>query len=98
MYKKIIASLIVGSALFVGVNSQETESVKNVELQKAINYAPIIKEEFKATGYYKVTNVKDNMDTLPINDIKNSPDRLELGKKYIISFKNDTPIKIEESK
>lgn len=95
MFKKIISSLLVGSALIIGTHDT-TEDINNVELQKAINHNPIIKQEFKATGQYQVTNIKDNTDVLPINDIKDSPDHLELGAKYIISFKNDTPIKIEE--
>ena len=95
MFKKIISSLLVGSTLIIGV-SNTTEDAKNTELQKVVNHDPIIKQEFKATGQYQVTNIKDNMDILPVNDIKNSPDQLELGKKYIISFKNDTPIKIKE--
>lgn len=95
MFKKIISSLLVGSALIIGTHDT-TEDINNIELQKAINHNPIIKQEFKATGQYQVTNIKDNTDILPINDIKNSPNQLELGKKYIISFKNDTPIKILE--
>ena len=95
MFKKVISSLVVGSVLLVGAGP-DTETVKDVEFQKATNYAPIIKEEFKATGYYQVTNVSDNMDTLPISDIEKSPKRLELGKTYTVSFKNDYPIKIEQ--
>lgn len=95
MFKKIIGSFIISSALFAGVNNAETETIKDVELQKATNHAPIIKEEFKATGYYQVTNVKNNMDTLPLADIEKSPKRLELGKKYTVSFKNDYPIEIK---
>ena len=95
MFKKIVGSILVGSALIIGTHNT-TEDINNTELQKAINYAPIIKEEFKATGQYQVTNIKDNTDILSINDIKDSPDHLELDKKYIISFKNDTPIKIVE--
>ena len=93
----MISSLVVGSVLLVGAGT-DTETVKDVELQKAKNYAPIIKEDFKATGYYQVTNVKDNMDTLPISDIEESPKRLELGKTYKVIFKNDYPIKIEKVK
>lgn len=95
MYKKIISTFIIGGALFAGVNSAETATVENVELQKAVNYAPIIEEEFKATGYYQVTNIADSADTLPLADIKDSPQRLELGKTYTIVFKNDRPIKIK---
>lgn len=95
MYKKLLSSFIIGGALFAGVNSEETETVENVELQKATNYAPIITEEFVATGYYQVTNVKNSADTLPLADIKDSPQRLELGKTYKVSFKNDHPIKIK---
>lgn len=95
MFKKIISSLLVGSALIIGTHDT-TEDINNVELQKAINHNPIIEQEFKAMGQYQVTNIKDNTDILSINDIKDSPDHLELGKKYIISFKNDTPIKIVE--
>ena len=95
MFKKIISSLVVGSVLLVGAGNTDTKDVKDVELQKAINYAPIIKEEFKATGYYQVTNVKNNMDTLPLADIEKSPKRLELGKTYTVSFKNDYPIEIK---
>lgn len=95
MFKKIIGSFIVSSALFAGVNNAETETIKDVELQKATNHAPIIKEEFKATGYYQVTNVKDNNDILPLADIEKSPKRLEIGKTYTVSFKNDYPIKIK---
>lgn len=94
MFKKIIGGLVVSSALLVG-SGTDTETVKDIELQKATNHAPIITEEFKATGYYKVTNVKDNNDTLPISDIEKSPKRLELGKTYIVSFKNDYPIKLK---
>lgn len=94
MFKKVISSLMVGSVLLVGAGT-DTETVKDVELQKAINHAPIIEEEFKATGYYQVTNVKNNMDTLPISDIEKSPKRLELGKTYTVIFKNDYPIEIK---
>lgn len=95
MFKKMLSSLVVGSVLLVGAGNTDTKDVKDVDLQKAINYAPIIKEEFKATGYYQVTNVKDNMDTLPLADIEKSPKRLELGKTYTVSFKNDYPIEIK---
>lgn len=94
MYKKLLSSLVVSSVLLVGAGT-DTETVKDIELQKATNHAPIIKEEFVATGYYKVTNIKDNTDTLPLTDIENSPKRLELGKTYTVSFKNDYPIKIK---
>ncbi|MDN6182800.1 MAG: hypothetical protein L0I92_08640 [Staphylococcus equorum] len=94
MFKKMLSSLVVGSVLLVGAGT-DTETVKDVELQKATNHAPIITEEFKATGYYKVTNVKDNNDTLPLADIEKSPKRLELGETYTVSFKNDYPIEIK---
>lgn len=94
MFKKMLSSLVVSSVLLVGAGT-ETETVKDVELQEAINHAPIIKEEFKATGYYQVTNIKDNNDTLPLADIEKSPKRLELGKTYTVSFKNDYPIEIK---
>lgn len=94
MFKKMLSSLVVGSVLLVGAGT-DTETVKDVELQKATNHAPIIKEEFVATGYYQVTNVKDNNDTLPISDFEKSPKRLELGKTYTVSFKNDYPIEIK---
>lgn len=94
MFKKVISGLVVGSVLLVGAGT-DTETIKDVELQKATNHAPIIKEEFKATGYHQVTNVKDNNDTLPLTDIKDSPQRLEIGKTYIVSFKNDYPIEIK---
>ena len=94
MFKKMLSSLVVGSVLLVG-SGTDTETVENVELQKAANHAPIIKEEFKATGYYQVPNVKDSADTLPLADIKDSPQRLEIGKTYKVSFKNDYPIKIK---
>lgn len=94
MFKKVISSLVVGSVLLVGAGT-DTGTVKDVELQKATNHAPIIEEEFVATGYYQVTNVENNMDTLPLADIEKSPKRLELGKTYTVSFKNDYPIKIK---
>lgn len=94
MFRKIISSLVVGSVLLVGAGT-DTETVKDVELQKATNHAPIIQEEFVATSYYQVTNVKNNMDTLPISDIEKSPKRLELGETYTVSFKNDYPIEIK---
>lgn len=94
MFKKVISSLVVSSVLLVGAGT-DTETIKDVELQKATNHAPIIEEEFVATGYYKVTNVKNSADTLPISDIEKSPKRLELGKTYIVSFKNDYPIKLK---
>lgn len=94
MFKKLLSSLVVGSVLLVGAGT-DTETVKDVELQKAINHSPIITEEFKATGYYQVTNIKDNMDTLPISDIEKSPKRLELGKTYKVIFKNDYPIELK---
>ncbi|AWY02901.1 hypothetical protein [Staphylococcus phage VB-SauS-SA2] len=88
MFKKIISSLMVGSVLLVGAGT-DTETVKDVELQKAINYAPIIKEEFKATNQYELTNVKNS------DDVIESPNNLEVGKTYTVSFKNDTPIEIK---
>lgn len=94
MFKKMLSSLVVGSVLLVGAGT-DTATVENVELQKAINHSPIIKEKFVATGYYQVTNVKDNNDTLPISDIEKSPKRLELGETYTVSFKNDYPIEIK---
>lgn len=94
MLKKLLSSLVVGSVLMVGAGT-DTETVKDVELQKATNHSPIIEEDFKATGYYQVTNVKDNNDTLPLADIEKSPKRLELGKTYKVSFKNDYPIEIK---
>lgn len=89
MFKKIISSLMVGSVLLVGVGNTDTKDVKDVELQKAINYAPIIKEEFKATNQYELTNVKNS------DDVIESPKNLEIGKTYTVSFKNDTPIEIK---
>ena len=94
MFKKVISSLVVSSVLLVGAGT-DTETVKDTDLQKAINHAPIIEEDFKATGYYQVTNVKNNMDTLPISDIEKSPKRLELGKTYKVIFKNDYPIELK---
>ena len=88
MFKKIISSLVVSSVLLVGAGT-DTETVKDVDLQKAINYAPIIKEEFKATNQYELTNVKNS------NDVIESPNNLEIGKTYTVSFKNDTPIEIK---
>lgn len=94
MFKKLLSSLVVGSVLLVGAGT-DTETVKDVELQKATNHAPIITEDFKATGYYQVTNVSDNKDTLPISDFEKSPKRLELGKTYKAIFKNDYPIELK---
>lgn len=89
MFKKVISSLMVGSVLLVGVGNTDTKDVKDVELQKAINHAPIIKEEFKATNQYELTNVKNS------DDVIESPNNLEIGKTYTVSFKNDTPIEIK---
>lgn len=94
MFKKITSSLIVSSVLLIGVK-MDPILIKDIELQKAINHSPIIKEEFKATGYYQATNVKDDMDTLPLANIEESPRRLQLGKTYTVSFKNDIPIEIK---
>src|SRR5699024_8906136 len=95
MFKKIVSSILVGSTLILGAHNT-TEDINNTELQKAINYAPIINQEFKATGQYQITNIKKNTNVLSIEDNKDRPDHIEIYKKYIISFKNDTPIKIEE--
>src|SRR5699024_7543265 len=90
MFKKIISSLMVGSVLLVGVGNTDTKDVKDVELQKAINYAPIIKEECKATNQYELTNVKNS------DDVIESSKNLESGKTYKVSFKNDTAIEIKK--
>lgn len=95
MYKKVLASFIVGTSLLT-VGATETETVKDVELQKAVNYAPIIEQDFQANGYYQVTNIKDNTDVIALSDVKEKPNRLELNQTYTVSFKNDYPIKIEK--
>lgn len=95
MIGKIIASLIVGSALFVGVNSKETKQIENVELQKAINYAPIIQVEFQATKQDELTNIQDDTDVITLSSIKHAPNTLEVGKTYTVRFKNDYAIDIK---
>lgn len=57
MFKKLLSSLVVGSVLLVGAGNTDIKDMKDVDLQKAINYAPIIEEEFKATNQYELTNV-----------------------------------------
>ena len=89
MFKKMLSSLVVGSVLLVGAGNTDTKDVKDVELQKAINHAPIIKEDFKATNQYELTNVKNS------DDVIESSKNLEIGKTYTVSFKNDYPIEIK---
>lgn len=82
MKKIILTTLVTGTLLLNGNGLTEHE--------KAINYNPIIKQEFKTLGKNTIQNVNDSSDVL-ITDLD-----LKENKKYIVSFKNDDIIKIEE--
>ena len=82
MNKFILTTLVTGTLLLNGNGLTEHE--------KAINYDPTIKQEFKTLGKNTIQNVNDSSDVL-ITDLD-----LKENKKYIVSFKNDDIIKIEE--
>ena len=81
--KKIILTTLVTGTLLLNGNGL-------TEHQKAINYNPTIKQEFKTLGKNTIQNVNDSTDVL-ITDLD-----LKENKKYIVSFKNDDIVKIEE--
>lgn len=82
MKKIIITTLVTGTILLNGNGITDHE--------KAINYDPIIKQEFKSLGKNTIQNVNDNSDIL-VTDLD-----LKENKSYIVSFKNDDIVKIEE--
>ena len=82
MKKIILTTLATGTLLLNGNGITEHE--------KAINYDPTIKQEFKTLDRNTIQNVNDSSDVL-ITDLD-----LKENKKYIVSFKNDDIIKIEE--
>ena len=82
MKKIIITTLVTGTLLLNGNGITEHE--------KAINYNPTIKPEFKTLGKNTIQNVNDSSDVL-VTDLN-----LKENKNYIVSFKNDDIIKIEE--
>ena len=81
--KKIILTTLATGTLLLGGNGM-------TEHEKAINYDPTIKQEFKTLGKNTIQNVNDSTDVL-ITDLD-----LKENKNYIVSFKNDDIIKIEE--
>ena len=82
MKKIILTTLATGTILLNGNGLTEHE--------KAINYDPTIKQEFKSLGTNTIQNVNDSTDVL-ITDLD-----LKRNKNYIVSFKNDDIVKIEE--
>ena len=81
--KKIIITTLVTSTLLLNGNGL-------TEHEKAISYNPTIKQEFKTLGTNTIQNVKDSSDVL-VTDLD-----LKENKNYIVSFKNDDIVKIEE--
>ena len=81
--KKIILTTLATGTLLLGSNGI-------IEHEKAINYDPTIKQEFKSLGTNTIQNVNDRSDVL-VTDLD-----LKENKNYIVSFKNDDIIKIEE--
>ena len=81
--KKIILTILATGTLLLNGNGL-------TEHEKAINYDPTIKQEFKTLDRNTIQNVNDSTDVL-ITDLK-----LKENKNYIVSFKNDDIIKIEE--
>ena len=82
MKKIILTTLATGTLLLNGNGLTEHD--------KAINYDPTIKQEFKTLDRNTIQNVNDSTDVL-ITDLD-----LKENKNYIVSFKNDDIIKIEE--
>ena len=82
MKKIILTTLVTGTLLLNGNGITEHK--------KAINYNPTIKQEFKTLDRNTIQNVNDSTDVL-ITDLN-----LKENKNYIVSFKNDDIIKIEE--
>ena len=82
MKKIILTTLVTGTLLLNGNGLTEHET--------AINYDPTIKQEFKTLGKNTIQNINDSSDVL-VTDLD-----LKENKKYIVSFKNDDIIKIEE--
>ena len=81
--KKIILTTLVTGTLLLNGNGL-------TEHKKAINYDPTINQEFKTLGKNTIQNVNDSSDVL-VTDLD-----LKKNKKYIVSFKNDDIVKIEE--
>jgi len=81
--KKIILTTLATGTLLLGGNGM-------TEHEKAINYNPTIKQEFKTLGKNTIQNVNDSSDVL-VTDLN-----LKENKNYIVSFKNDDIVKIEE--
>lgn len=79
--KKVIGSILTASVLILGV-TDDTQS-ENAELQKAINYKPTIKVEFKAVGTHAIRNVNNS------NDVLYTDKTLNVGAHYMASFEND---------
>ena len=82
MKKFILITLVTGTLLLNGNGMTEHD--------KAINYNPTIKQEFKSLGKNTIQNVNNSSDVL-VTDLD-----LKENKKYIVNFKNDDIIKIEE--
>lgn len=92
--KKLLTTTLIASTLLLGITTQDNEDEEMTHKQ-AVEYAPIIKQTFKAINSHTMVNVKDKYDIIEV-ELKGV--KLEKGSKYIVSFKNDSQIKIKEVK
>lgn len=90
--KKLLTSTLIASTLLLGVSAQanDTEAMTH---KQAVKYAPTTKQTFKAIDSRTMVNVKDKYDVI---DVELKGVKLKKGCKYVVSFKNDSQIKIQK--
>lgn len=92
--RKLLTSTLIASSLLLGLSSQ-TQDTDVMTQKQAVKYAPVIKQTFKAINSREMVNLKDKTDVIEV-ELKGV--KLEKGSKYMVSFKNDSQIKIQEVK
>lgn len=90
--KKLLTSTLIASTLFLGVSTQASDADAMTHKQ-AVKYAPTIKQTFKAIDSRTMVNVQDKSDVIEV-ELKGV--KLKKGCKYVVSFKNDSQIKIQK--
>lgn len=92
--KKLLTTTLIANTLLLGITTQANEAEEMTHKQ-AVKYAPVIQQTFKAINSRKMVNLKDKKDVVEV-ELKGV--KLEKGSKYMVSFKNDSQIKIQEVK
>lgn len=90
--KKLLTSTLIASTLLLGVSTQ-TQEADAMTHKQAVKYAPVIKQTFKAINSRTMVNVKDKSDVIEV-ELKGV--KLKKGYRYVVSFKNDSQIKIKK--